>query len=169
MFSQLKSILFFLCTPCYFLQGLLTQGIQTDGSKVVGKNNLLNWAVPAVKLVYNLHEVNLRSKSCDLFQVKFSFSFSHSTELTFLLLCALPCSFYLIHAKAAVSPSLFHPHFINSCRFHFVFWQRFPNVLCLSLSMLKVAVTAPCLGHAAAAVIFVGILVRSKSKLGQQV
>ena len=37
-------------------------------------------------------------------------------------------------------------------------------MLCLSLSMLKVAVIAPCLGHAAAAMVFFGILVESKSK-----
>jgi len=46
MFSQLKTILLYLCIPCYFLQGLPLQGSYTDGNKMVGKNDLLNWALP---------------------------------------------------------------------------------------------------------------------------
>lgn len=51
MFSQLKIILLYLCIPCYFLQALPAQGSHTDGNKMLGKNDLLNCAVPVIKSV----------------------------------------------------------------------------------------------------------------------
>ena len=64
-----------------------------------------------------------------------SFLLSHSIELTFLLLPPLPCSFFPVHTKAAISPPPFHPHIINPCPLSFCFLSRFPrHVVSLSFN-----------------------------------
>lgn len=104
-----------------------------------------------MKLTWNLKSMMILGQILFPFLTQHRADFSASPSATLLF---FPCSCQSCNFSSTF-PSPLH----KSLSPFFLFSVKVPKMCCLSLSMLKVAVIAPHLGYAAAAMKFFGILV----------